>query len=102
VRKRELESSQARLIAPEEAWKGVGHRNPSFAEIIKGLAEGAAVVLHPGDRGSLMVRRWPAPRFLAQGKDLGCKTWVRRTADTPTSRSRRGDAKGEVTRPRRH
>jgi HlyD family secretion protein len=32
----------------------IGPRNPSFAEVIKGLAEGAAVVLHPSDR-SLMV-----------------------------------------------
>jgi hypothetical protein len=85
-----VEQGRARSRAVE-----IGPRNPSFAEVIKGLAEGAAVVLHPSDRvvdGVRVVRSLaynlfrPASRRVAQVKALTSKSWARRAVDTPTSR----------------
>jgi HlyD family secretion protein len=34
----------------------IGQRNASFAEVLSGLSEGAAVILHPSDRVADGVR----------------------------------------------
>jgi HlyD family secretion protein len=39
-----IESGRARVLTVE-----VGHRNASEAEIVKGLSEGAEVILHPAN-----------------------------------------------------
>ena len=49
-----VESGRARSVTVE-----IGQRNSSFAEVVKGLPEGALVVLHPSDRIMENVRIVP-------------------------------------------
>ncbi len=51
-----VERGRARSVPIE-----VGQRNASFAEVLSGLPEGAAVILHPSDRVADGVRVTPLP-----------------------------------------
>ena len=58
-----VERGRARLVPVE-----IGQRNTTFAEVVRGLAEGAVVLMHPSDRIAEGVRVVRSNSEATQGK----------------------------------